>query len=365
FAVSTNGKTSSKSVIPDNSMEMSVTKPKATSTFTATPTATPAEIEKIAYTTFEKNKPTLWTMNTDGLNRERLTAVGTSAFFPLWSPNGKILAFLSDMNEGNLNLFIVKKGEKDFQQLTFFPDMAFPNSNGLKPPFSWSPKSDELVYAYHQQVWKVELNNLSQITLAGFDNSYTIPVVEWAPHRDNKYVAVLVKKGINFFGLTLVNPRLKDVLKLVDSPKPISDIAWTPDARLIAYTLNNSAIYTASAETSIPKLLTSNASPHLGPLIAYKPVEESTPCLMVLAKQTVEEQGYRVALVDKISKDDKDSGTLKYLTESGVENAVWSPDGTKIAYLKAGELWIMDGQTGNNKTRIAATGILSPNWSKK
>lgn len=365
FAVSTNGKTSSKSVIPDNSMEMSVTKPKATSTFTATPTATPAEIEKIAYTTFEKNKPTLWTMNTDGLNRERLTAVGTSAFFPLWSPNGKILAFLSDMNEGNLNLFIVKKGEKDFQQLTFFPDMAFPNSNGLKPPFSWSPKSDELVYAYHQQVWKVELNNLSQITLAGFDNSYTIPVVEWAPHRDNKYVAVLVKKGINFFGLTLVNPRLKDVLKLVDSPKPISDIAWTPDARLIAYTLNNSAIYTASAETSIPKLLISNASPQLGPLIAYKPVEESTPCLMVLAKQTVEEQGYRVALVDKISKDDKDSGTLKYLTESGVENAVWSPDGTKIAYLKAGELWIMDGQTGNNKTRIAATGILSPNWSKK
>jgi len=364
-SISTNVKNPPKTPVTDTSIEMSITKPNATPTFTATSTATPAEVEKIAYTTFEKGKPTLWTMNTDGSSRTRLTAPGTSTYYPLWSPNGKILAFLSDMNEGKLNLFILKKGEKDIQQLTFYPDMTIPNPSGLKPPFSWSPKSDELVYAYHQQVWKVELANLSQVTLASLNSAYSIPLLAWAPHRDNKYVAVLVKKGINFFGLILVNPRLNDELNLVDSPKPITDIAWTPDARQVAYIWNNYAIYTASADASIPKLMILNASPQLGPMITYKPIEEAVPTLMVLAKQTDADSGYRVALVDKASKDEKDSGILKYLTQPGVTDAIWSPDGNKIAYVQAGELWIMDGLTGSNKVRIAATGILSPDWSKK
>ena len=349
------------------STEMSISKPKAppTLTFTPTVTATPMEVEKIAYTSVEKGKATLWTMNTDGTGRTRLTAVGTNSWYPLWSPNGKVLAFLSDMTEGKINIYTMKKGATEATQVTFVSDMTLENPKGLKPPFSWSPRSDEISYAYHSQVWKVDLTTLTPQTLADIDPHYLVSGIEWAPHRDNKYVAFLTKKGINFFSLNLINPRLLDQLKLVDSAVPLSDISWSPDARKIAYISNKDSIYTASAETSLPKLIIWGASPEIGPLLSYSPIESTAPQLMILAKKSLTDIGYCVALVDKLSSGDQDAGTLKYLTEPGVENAIWSPDGFKIAYILNGDLWIMDASTGKNKVKIASTGIQSPNWSKK
>ncbi len=366
-SISVSPKTPSNRPTLEVSTEMSISKPKTlpTVTFTPTSTATPMEVEKIAYTSIEKGKSTLWTMNTDGTGRTRLTAVGTNSWYPLWSPNGKVLAFLSDMTEGKINLYTIKKGTTEAIQVTSFSDMTLENAKGLKAPFCWSPRSDEISFTYHSQVWKVDLSTLILQTLADLDPHYLVSGIEWAPHRDNKYIAFLVKKGINFFSLNLVNPRLLDQLKLVDSSTPLADISWSPDARKIAYISNKESIYTASAETSLPKQIIWGASPELGPLLCYSPIESTTPQLMLLAKKKLTDSGYCVALVDKLSSGDQDSGTLKYLTEPGVENAIWAPDGSKIAYILDGELWIMESSTGKNKVRIAATGIQSPNWSKK
>jgi dipeptidyl aminopeptidase/acylaminoacyl peptidase len=361
-------KTLSSSVSLESSIEMSISSPKfkATQTYTPTSTPIPVDVEKIAYTTMEKGMPTLWTMNTDGTERTRLTAVGTSSWFPLWSPNGKELAFLSNMTEGKTNLFIMKKGGKDFEQLTSFPDMTFTDLTNLKPPFSWSPKSDEIAFIYHNQVWKVDTATHSQVTLADLDPDYSVSAIEWAPHRDNKFVAFLVKKGINFFSLMLVNPRLMDRLTLSESSKALSDISWTADASKVAYLSDKNTIYTASAETSMPKIVILKASPELGPLLSYSPTDESAAALLLtLAKKEVTDDGYRVAIVDKPSSGPTETGSLKYLTEPGVVDAIWSPDGAKIAYVQSGELWVMNARTGANKVRIAATGIEFPTWSKK
>lgn len=232
IALNSPAKEPAKKNLLDTSTEMSISKPKAAPTFSPTPTFTPLEIEKIAYTTMEKDKPTLWTMNTDGTDRTRLTAVGTSSFYPLWSPNGKILAFLSDMNpEKKMNLYTVKKGTNEFIQITSYPDMTIDNPDSLKAPFTWSPRSDEIAYTYHNQLWKVDLSTLSQVTLTSLDPSYVVSAVEWAPHRDTKFIAYLAKKGVNYFGLVLLNPRLLDQLKLVESDHLVSDITWSPDAR--------------------------------------------------------------------------------------------------------------------------------------
>ncbi len=353
----------SKQPVLESSIEMSITKPKPTATATATPTSTPQEVEKIAYTTMEQGKPTLWTMNTDGTDRTRLTPIGTSSWFPLWSPNGKLLAFLSDMKDGKINLYVLKKGATEAQQITFFEDMSFKDATNLKPPFSWSPLSDEIAFYYHNEIRKVWEDSYELETIATVDSEFSISAIEWAPHRDNKYVAYLVKKGVNYFGLKISNPRLKDDLKLTDSSVPLSDISWSSDARDVAYISDHTIIYSASAQTSFPKVLLSLPSSLLGSLISFSPSETGT-ILMVLAKQDAAESGYRVAIVDKFAKD-SDPGSLKYLTEPGVDYAIWSPNGSKIAYLQSGELWVMDGLTGANKTRIAATGILSPCWSKK
>jgi Tol biopolymer transport system component len=345
-------------------MSISSAKPSPVAIFTFTPTATPWEIEKIAYTTIEKGKPALWTMNPDGTDRRRMAKIGTSSWWPLWSPNGKLLAFLSDINEGHINLFIAKKGSSEFQQLTFFNDMSISNIQSLKPPFSWSPRSDEIAFAYRNQVMKVGVNSPNLQTLFTADPAYSISAVEWAPHRDNKHVAFLIKKGDDFSSLMLVNPRLRDTLTLAETRSAIWSISWSPDARKIAYGMADDTIYTASSDASLPKAVIVAASPKMGPMVSYSPVESSM-ALITLAKKNISEDGYRVALVEKPSSGDPDPGTLKFLTEPGLDNVIWSPDGSKIAYTQAGDLWVMDAMTGGNKKLIAKTGIQFPSWSKK
>ncbi len=329
-----------------------------------TPTPVPVDIEKIAYTTIEEGLPTLWTMNTDGTERTRLTSIGTSSWNPLWSPNGKILAFLSTTNAGKVNLYIVQKGSTQLTQLTNWDDMGKPDPMLLQAPFTWSPKSDQLAYIYKNQVWTVALDTQDQSTLVNVDPAFTIISVAWAPHRDNKYIAYTVRRGIQYSSVFLVNPRLKDKLSLADSRKLIPAITWTSGAEELAYLSDKNAVYTTTVEDTTSKPVIVDASPELAAYVSFSPVESSTR-LMLLAKQTTDDTGYRVAVVDQPAKTDQDTGKLKYLTPVGVDWAVWSPDGTKIAYVISGELWIMDSISGLNKTRIALSGIQSPDWSKK
>src|ERR1700677_935687 len=139
-----------------------------------TPTPVPVDVEKIAYTTIEEGQPTLWTMNTDGTERVRLTTIGTSSWHPLWSPNGKILAFLSTTNDGKENLYTIQKGSTQLTQITSWEDMPKPTPAFLQPPFSWSPKSDQIAYIYKNQVWTVSLDPLEQTTLVSVDPAFTI-----------------------------------------------------------------------------------------------------------------------------------------------------------------------------------------------
>lgn len=175
-------------------------------------------------------------------------------------------------------------------------------------------------------------------------------------------MAYVVRQGEKYSELDLVNPRLKDKLKLMSNIS-IRDLSWSQDAREVAYLVDPSSVYRASAQESLPKMILLNASPEMGPLVAYSP-DESSKNMLFLAKKDTEDKGYRVAILNKASTGPTDPGTLKFLTEPGVGNAVWSPDGSKIAYIQSGDLWVMD-VNGANKKRIAVIGIQFPNWSNK
>ncbi|MGH7738929.1 MAG: hypothetical protein ACREL1_02165, partial [bacterium] len=235
----------------------------------------------------------------------------------------------------------------------------------LKAPFSWSPRSDQIAYIYHKQIWLTDLNKLSTGSLfTPSDPSFSISDIDWAPYRDNKSIAFFVKKGPQSFALWLVNPRLLDKLKLAEIPYEASDLTWSSDARQVAYVFQSKNIYTASPETSAPDPVILNASPQLGGLLRYSPSETGTDSLLVLAKEDLSDKNDRVAVVAQKSKGDNDSGTLTYLTDPGVTDALWSPDGKKIAYLLSGNLWVMNAD-GSHKTEISIAGVQSPDWSRK
>ncbi len=334
-----------------------------TSTPTVTSTPTPWEVERIAYTTEENKKFLLWSMNPDGTGRVRHSPIQSSVYLPLWSPNGKFLAFMSDMVGGKLNLFVMKKENQNIQQLTFYEDLELPRFDNRKPCLTWSPRSDQIAYIYKGQVWLINANDPgSPQSLAAMDPLYNVVSLEWTPRRDNKYVAFLVKEGESIYSLWFANPRLKDLARVAQINKPVSSFSWVTDANHVNYISNGESVYQCSYESFAQKPVLLSPSAQLGPLILGSPVENSS-LFLLLAKKTGDKQ-WRLALINKPTTGAADPGTLKYLTDPGVESAVWSPDGSKIAYVTEGELWVM-GASGENKKRIAASGIQAPTWSGK
>ena len=359
--------------VPAVEKEISFTQPKTptpaialgapTATPTATFTSTPWEVERIAFTTEEKGKFVLWTMNPDGTGRLRHTPIDKSVFWPVWSPNGKFLAFLSDQVDGKLNLFVMKKENQGVQQLTYFDDLTLPETKILKAPLTWSPRSDQVAFLYRGQVWIVNtVDPSTPQSLAVKDPLHSIVALEWAPRRDNKFIAYLVEEGDQNFSLWLVNPRLKDHARIAQVSSEVRGFTWMGDANHLQYLSNRSDVIQCTYESFVQKPILLNPVLSLGNLIACAPVENSN-LFLTLAKQSGDRH-FRVAVLDKPSKDASDSGSLKFLTDPGAEYAIWSPDGSKIAYVADRELWIMDA-SGSNKKRIAVSGILQPAWSKK
>lgn len=329
---------------------------------TTVPNVATVETELIAYTAMDGAQWGLFTMAPDGSNVQSLTPKNANAWFPLWSPSGKQLAFLSDTNNGKVNLFVVAKGSKEFKQLTFFDDMGEPRAYPSQAPFTWSPRSDQIALIYRHQIVLVDLEKLSHTTLTEVDENYKIISLDWAPRRDNRYVAFMVQEGENFHSLYLVNPRLHDKVQLGSIHNTAGPISWSSDANSVAYYRGNN-LSEVVYETQRTKSILLEATPEFGGVLSYAPVDGNNSILM-LAKKAKEESGYRVATVDKPSTGDSDTGTLKYMTEPGVEYAAWSPDATKIVYVLDGAIWVMDA-TGANKKRISLAGAKTPAWTKK
>ena len=60
-------------------------------------------------------------MNTDGTNWIRLTTSDANDWNPIWSPDGKWIAFSSDQ-DGNNEIYIMKTDGTDQTRLTFSPE---------------------------------------------------------------------------------------------------------------------------------------------------------------------------------------------------------------------------------------------------
>jgi len=64
-------------------------------------------------------------MNADGSNLRRLTSDPAVDWFPVWSPNGKEIAFCSRRSGSNLDIYVMDTTGKVLQQLTDSPGDDF------------------------------------------------------------------------------------------------------------------------------------------------------------------------------------------------------------------------------------------------
>jgi tol-pal system beta propeller repeat protein TolB len=245
------------------------------------------------------------TMKANGDNKTRLTTHQLGDFNPVFSANGKKIAFTSAQSRQSLDIFTMSANDTDTKQVTTR------NLPEFEP--AWSPAGTRIAFSTR---------------ISGNEDIYVI-------NKDGS-------------GLT----------RLTTSPKRDTSPAWSPDGTRIAFR-GGDKIYVMKAarvsETNIPKRLTTSGSD----------VKESEPAWSPNGTRIAFIGDSTLANIYAIRADGSD---LIQLTNSIlVRELAWSPDGTKIAFRRGTKIFVMKAarvSETNRPKQLTSTGSPSfePDW---
>jgi dipeptidyl aminopeptidase/acylaminoacyl peptidase len=171
----------------------------------------------------------------DGTGRVQLTDKTYSDTAPEWSPDGKRIAFMSDRN-GRWQLYVMDRDGTHVAQLSR-DDTA--NSDGSP---SWSPDGKRIAFASNRsdkwQVYTMDVDGANVEELSHDDTGATRP--QYAP---GGRLAFLAERGTAslapLYDLVIVEGDKRTTLR---AKSPIKDFAWCHD-ELIAYGVGGEIVF--------------------------------------------------------------------------------------------------------------------------
>ena len=208
----------------------------------------------LALWNFEAQRPDIFISRTDGSDLRRLTDDVAIDRWPVWSPDGRELAFYSNRG-GDFQIWTVRPDGSRLTQRTEA------KGGGMMFPL-WSPTGDRMVACAPRSeamigfLWDLSTGWSSSKALPGLNmpEGWLRPL-DWSV--DGRRLAGVVQDaGANAVGIGWydVNAGISTVVSHDRSPSP-SDVHWLPDSRRILYVNDKNELVIVDADTKRRKVL--------------------------------------------------------------------------------------------------------------
>ncbi len=192
--------------------------------------------EWVAYTVRETSledndsETRLWMVSTNGDTTLPMTAVGSSAGSPAWSPDGKFLSFLASRNDGETQVWALDRRGGEAKQLTEV-------EQGVED-YAWSPDSSRLALLVRDPEEERE---------EGAEDEPEPWVIDRLQFKRD-YAGYLDRRRNHIYVQDMASG---EVRQLTSGDYDDSGMAWSPDGRLIAFSSNRSAEPDANSNSDI------------------------------------------------------------------------------------------------------------------
>lgn len=167
----------------------------------------------------------IWTMDSNGLNKEQLTDSDGSDHSPTWSPDGDRIAFDSDRG-GDRTIWIM---DTDGSNLT---DTGV---EGVSP--AWSPGGDQIAYTDGGALYVMELDGGESELFQASGQFVYAPT--WSP--DGSHLAFALNEGNSQTHIWVIEADGDHPVRLTDGDGAHSSPAWHPAGKEILYSRGSPA----------------------------------------------------------------------------------------------------------------------------
>jgi TolB protein len=200
--------------------------------------------KKIAYVSFEKNKPVIYIQNLETGKRILLANFKGNNSAPAWSPDSKKLAIVLTYS-ANSQLYIINEDGSDIRQLM--------RTYSINTEPAWAPNGDEIYYVSDRggngQIYKVNINNneVTRVTYEGKNN--LSPSIS----PDGKLLLFISQKD-GKYRVALQNLLNNQYLTLTEGPQDESPL-FAPNGHMVLFTYKDYGKTTKIATVSINGLM--------------------------------------------------------------------------------------------------------------